>query len=880
MTDSPFKLFEPYGPGDKEIYFGRDAEIFALYHLLQQTRLLLIYGASGTGKTSLINAGLPKAYKMTSWFCISVRRRDDINASFRQELARQLGLDEPVSDLNTALQELYESRWIPIHLVFDQFEEVFTLGKDDERRIFFQDLQSLLASNLPCKILISMREEYIGYLYDYERIVPTIFEKRFRVEPIKDSAVEGIITQMCKLHGIEMEVEEVEESATNMPSTAQQIMLQLKEGKQAVHLPYLQVYLHYLYRHAMDTLGKPLFNAEGIAAVGQLGNVLRGFILTRLEETQHYLTKLKAPDGLAQHLLDEFATDEGTKRSCKRSELVQSLEVPEAMVNSALYFLSDTAKLLRADEDDVERYEPVHDTIAKQINELRSVEQKEFKIFAQELQIGYARWEKEKKNKDRLLLEQDLEKVELYLKRLKKREEYAKWVPYFKVSKARVQRKRNLRRYYNIGVKVVAVVAVIAAVYFSNKYLGTSHEYDDISEKYEMVRKERKMLLYQINHKKSSTETVDSLLVEAKQLILNLDYNSAWDKMIIAASLDTLNEKVATAMLEPALWNIEIDSFSIADSMLGEINKVLKNNTVKVLLQRVPALADSNEKRKQLRSCISELNDSTYNQLMQRYYPAMVRIPEDKNYKMGPDDNGLVQWVQLDEFEMAATETTVWQWAVFCKTTKKDFKQYLEEAWSDPGDNPVVNVTWYEAVDYANWLNERYWLSEKEPLNAAILKRSRKKYQLDPSANGFRLPTEAEWEYAAAGGEKLRYGNGKAIADPKEICFDASKKSKYAIVGESPSRTLGVTSLNSPNVFGLHGMSGNANEWCWDWYGEYLVSKTALRNPLGPLAGKFRIFRGGSWFSPPERATVSWRSRYPPNYRVNKIGFRLAKSIH
>jgi len=726
-----------------------------------------------------------------------------------------------------------------------------------------------------------MREEYIGYLYDYERIVPSIFEKRFRVEPIKDSAVEGIIIQMCKLHGIEMEqVEVIDGSLTSAPSTAQQIMLQLKEGKQAVHLPYLQVYLHYLYRHAMDTLGKPLFNAEGIAAVGQLGNVLRGFILTRLEETQNYLTKLKAPDGLAQHLLDEFATDEGTKRSCKRSELVQSLEVPEAMVNSALYFLSDTAKLLRADEDDVERYEPVHDTIAKQINELRSVEQKEFKIFAQELQIGYTRWEKEKKNKDRLLLEQDLEKVELYLKRLKKREEYAKWVPYFKVSKARVQRKKNLRRYYNIGVKVVAVVAVIAAVYFSNKYLGTSHDYYDISEKYEIVKNERKMLLYQINHKISSAETVDSLLVEAKQLILNLDYNSAWDKMIIAASLDTLNEKVATAMLEPALWNIEIDSFSIADSMLGEINKLLKNDSVKTMLQRVPALADPNEKRKQLRSCISELNDSTYNQLMQRYYPVMVRIPEDKNYKMGPDANGLVQLVQLDEFEMAATETTVWQWAIFCKATKKDINQYLEKTWSDPGDNPVVNVTWYEAVEYANWLNERYWLSEKKPLKTAILKRSRKKFQLDLSAKGFRLPTEAEWEYAAAGGKKLRYGNGKAIADPMEICFDASKKSKYAIVGESPNRTLGVTSLNSPNVFGLHGMSGNANEWCWDCRGDYHVSKTALPNPVGPTEGKFRIFRGGSWFSPPERATVSWRSSYPPYYKVNKIGFRLAKSIH
>ncbi len=246
---------------------------------------------------------------------------------------------------------------------------------------------------------------------------------------------------------------------------------------------------------------------------------------------------------------------------------------------------------------------------------------------------------------------------------------------------------------------------------------------------------------------------------------------------------------------------------------------------------------------------------------------------------MGPDSNGLFQRVRLNTFEMAATETTVWQWTIFCETTKKHIYKYLENNWDNPGDNPIVNVTWEEAVEYANWLNERYWLSEKETLKTAIEK-PKNKYQLDLSAKGFRLPTEAEWEYAAAGGKKLRYGNGKNIADSKEICFDASKKSKYAIAGESAKRTLGVTSLNSPNVFGLHGMSGNANEWCWNWRGKYLNSKPTLQNSYGPPKGKFRIFRGGSWFSPPERATVYWRSSYPPDYKTNKIGFRLAKSIH
>jgi AAA ATPase domain len=205
MADSPFKLFEPYGPGDKDIFFGRDAEIYALYNLLSQTRLVLIYGASGTGKTSLISAGLPKVFDSTDWFQVSVRRRDDLNDSLRQEINRSLGTTESIQSLEDSIRALFKARWIPIYLVFDQFEEVFTLGNVAERRQFFQDLQRLLKANLPCKILLSMREEYIGYLYDYEPIVPALFEKRFRVEPMQDGMVETVIEQMCALHDIELE---------------------------------------------------------------------------------------------------------------------------------------------------------------------------------------------------------------------------------------------------------------------------------------------------------------------------------------------------------------------------------------------------------------------------------------------------------------------------------------------------------------------------------------------------------------------------------------------------------------------------------------------------------------------------------------------------
>lgn len=463
MPDSPFKLFEPYGPEDQDDFFGRDGEIFALYQLLRQTRLALVYGASGAGKTSLIRAGLPKVFKLTDWLPVSVRRGDDLNQSLRKELARRLGPDQPLDPLPQAVQALYDTRWIPIYLVFDQFEEIFTLGDHAERLAFFRDLQQLLATDLPCKILLVMREEYIGHLYDYEPIVPTLFDKRFRVEPMQDRTVKEVIGSMCAAAGIGLEREPGAETPET-PSTAAQILGQVKEGKQAVHLPYLQVYLHYLYGKAMELLRRPFFSEESIRAVGKLGNVLRNYIETRLEAAQSYLNRQGAPADLAQRLLDEFATDNGTRQGRRLAELAQSLQTPEPLVQTALSYFTSEAKLLRPDENEVDRYEPVHDVIARQIHELRSAEDKEFKAFARDLQLACRRWQDDQRPNDRLLGERDLNRAEVYRERLERRPEYQKeWKGFIAQSNEYHERLRTRRRWYTTGVTLIAIAAIVAA---------------------------------------------------------------------------------------------------------------------------------------------------------------------------------------------------------------------------------------------------------------------------------------------------------------------------------------------------------------------------------------------------------------------------------
>ncbi|HLP95102.1 MAG TPA: SUMF1/EgtB/PvdO family nonheme iron enzyme [Saprospiraceae bacterium] len=172
-------------------------------------------------------------------------------------------------------------------------------------------------------------------------------------------------------------------------------------------------------------------------------------------------------------------------------------------------------------------------------------------------------------------------------------------------------------------------------------------------------------------------------------------------------------------------------------------------------------------------------------------------------------------------------------------------------------NHPVLHVSWNDALAYCQWLSEQ-------------------------SGKTFRLPTEAEWEYAArGGGQGSLFGNGKNKADPKEINFSGSEANKkpYSIAGLYRGNTVPVGSLNCPNALGLHDMSGNIYEWCADWYGAYYYQKSPRKNPSGPESGSSRVFRGGSWDDGPRSCRVAFRGNATPSIRAADIGFRLAKTV-
>ncbi len=186
--------------------------------------------------------------------------------------------------------------------------------------------------------------------------------------------------------------------------------------------------------------------------------------------------------------------------------------------------------------------------------------------------------------------------------------------------------------------------------------------------------------------------------------------------------------------------------------------------------------------------------------------------------------------------------------------------------WRNPGfpqneDYPVLNVTWNDAVAFCRWL------SRKE-------------------AKTYRLPTEAEWEYACRAGTTTRYYNGDdpdALAKVAKTTDPKGRSSFPAIQNllipkDQRGRFTAPVGSLPPNRFGLHDMLGNAWEWCSDWYGEDYYARSPVDDPQGPDSGDRHVRRGGAWNSFPLWARASFRNWNQPDSRCVNLGFRVARN--
>ena len=196
----------------------------------------------------------------------------------------------------------------------------------------------------------------------------------------------------------------------------------------------------------------------------------------------------------------------------------------------------------------------------------------------------------------------------------------------------------------------------------------------------------------------------------------------------------------------------------------------------------------------------------------------------------------------------------------------EDGPQYT---WRNPGfaqtdEHPVVNVSWNDAIAYCHLLSDR---------------ESLKLY------DGYRLPTEAEWEYACRAGTTSRYESGD---DPETLALvgnigDWNLKAAYpsvkwpTIAARDGFINTAPVGQSQPNAFDLYDLHGNGWEWCQDGYDKTYYGQSPGADPAGPLGAAFRVDRGGSWSTDPRFCRAANRNRTTPGSRYGNLGFRVAR---
>ena len=224
--------------------------------------------------------------------------------------------------------------------------------------------------------------------------------------------------------------------------------------------------------------------------------------------------------------------------------------------------------------------------------------------------------------------------------------------------------------------------------------------------------------------------------------------------------------------------------------------------------------------------------------------PEMISI-EGGIFKMGDEsgkgdkDERPVHEVSLRNFKLARTETTVAQWRVFCLAVNKQMPDEPSFGWQE--DHPIVNVSWDDAIAYC------YWLREK-------------------TGQHYRLPTEAEWEFAARGGNKThgyRYSGGDSI-------------DLVAWYGGKGGYTTKAVAQKAPNELGLYDMSGNVFEWVADGYDSTYYAKSTRDNPTGPLHAQFYVLRSGGFDTDAYKSRIPYRNIILPSRSNFNKGFRVA----
>jgi formylglycine-generating enzyme required for sulfatase activity len=210
------------------------------------------------------------------------------------------------------------------------------------------------------------------------------------------------------------------------------------------------------------------------------------------------------------------------------------------------------------------------------------------------------------------------------------------------------------------------------------------------------------------------------------------------------------------------------------------------------------------------------------------------------------DNQQPVHTVELSNFYLGKTEVTQAHWRQVMGNDPPDLE------FKDCDECPLEMVSWNDIQEFLQKLNEL-------------------------TGQTYRLPTEAEWEYAARGGNQSLGYQYAGSNDQGEVAW--YHENSYDMGKNHPNYGTNPVALKKPNELGLYDMSGNVFELCADWYGKDYYAGSPQKNPQGPSSGTRRVVRGGSWYNHGNDWRVAYRFRLNPVDRIGNFGFRLCRDL-
>ncbi len=853
-----FKVPSPFpGPiffSDQEalLYTGRSKEIRTLYHLVRQNRLVLLHGYSGTGKSSLIHAGLyPRMAAVERWQVPLPVRRSKLQGGLAKQL--EALLQTPVDPEKRVL------------IILDQVEEMYndplnTLNGYTEMAELGSLLKTVMSDRPQYHILLCFRSEFLAQIT--EGFLPDHRLHQFRelyLSPLKEENIaEAILTPASDPDLRSRFRFQIPKAAEQLPK----IIARDFVGDQ--FKPYgvlLQIQLRALWEAAIQAAAEQgALQKEWTETLYQANRKtdLSSFIKEQLQT----IRQSDAPDaaskpwekavnsGLILDVLYQFVTIAATAGSINNDEfadLYPHLTDPAAQ---AILNKLKSVYLLSAADRDGRSTRLAHDSLADDIR-------RKYQASALPGQQARRLYEAKKKAFDQSPAPRFL----------------------FSESDART-----------ILDGLTAMAAIPA----------------DHQKKIEQDLE---------NYREQHEKNFQLAFTTARKNLEDFDFAAALTNLDIAGR-ENLDPTAVLEKIEEAAYPL---AFLKDRDGLHQALQLLQNSPGADPGWAEWAPPDPEEKTQtdlfiqKMEPWPPAYHPERYAKGWDRFFPSMIAIQGGTFFMGAREDDAAYgherpgHEVAVPGFRLADTPVTWWQYGLFCKATGRPLPM---DSGFGRGYRPVINVSWYEAVVYCNWLSYRQGLTPVYQLGAVpenILELHNQVENWDEctdwTANGYRLPTEAEWEYAAGGGAENRtlFGNGTDTANPAQMNFDAAhinnrQAVKWNWIKEEDMRAdnafRGATTeakAFKPNRLKLYDMSGNVFEWCWDRFsGEldqpnpyYQECKDAgpTENPRGAQTGNQRVVRGGSWYAVVVACRSSYRVWNVPFYQVLNLGFRVARRL-